>query len=246
MHSKILKMSFLGVRQHWYSASDDEKSSPIVGTYSSIRCKQISLCLIFSFLRMIIYIPGSPGNKYSTPIDITDDRRKRTTSSSDIVNDSIVSNKPDFLEISAQKLAARPLHFAFSRCHTVWEMFESICKYFTDYRGQDLNCDNCRIWLVNSADPTETSRRPKSFPLAKASTGIINSSFNEHGIDSCASTTINLMPIDLKMVGDQQLAHFLADQELSSLCSKELPNHEARCSCTFSFVIECKLAHLHL
>ncbi|KAM7537735.1 hypothetical protein Aperf_G00000077273 [Anoplocephala perfoliata] len=186
---------------------------------------------------------GNPRNENSTSGNVADGLRKRSKLSSNRVNDSAVKTKPEFLEISKQKLSATSVHFAFSRCHTVWEMFESICKYFVDYLGRDLNSDNCRIWLVDSVNPTESSTSLKSRPPTKTVNSNVNERSNKssnENISSCTSKKIKLMPIDLRMVGDQQLARFLADQEPSSPYSSELLNCATRCSHTFNIAIECR------
>lgn len=155
--------------------------------------------------------------------------------------------------ISTQKLAAKSLRFAFSRCHTVSEVFEAICKYYVDYHGCDLDSENCRMWLVVSPDPLEISTRSRNRAISKMSTSVGNSSHSEYATDTTNESTgcfsskrLSLMPIDLKIVGDQQLARYLADQEMSSYCSGQLLNPKARCSRTFDFIIECRLILLGL
>ncbi|KAM3177682.1 hypothetical protein ACTXT7_004064 [Hymenolepis weldensis] len=192
---------------------------------------------------------GSVRHKQPKSLDSTVYVRKRSASSITLLTDTTVGNNSGFLVISTQKLIAKSLRFAFSRCHTVSEVFEAICKYYADYRGCDLDSENCRMWLVISPDPSEIFTRSRNHTISKMSTTVGNSSHTEYATDTTnesigcfSSKRLTLMPIDLKIVGDQQLARYLADQEMSFYCSRQLLNPEARCSRTFDFIIECRLA----
>ncbi|VDL42470.1 unnamed protein product [Hymenolepis diminuta] len=191
---------------------------------------------------------GNVRHRYPKSSDPTVYVRKRSASLVASLTDATLNNNPDFLVISTQKLASKSLRFAFSRCHTVSEVFEAICKYYVDYRGCDLDSENCRMWLVVSSDPSEISTRSRNRAISKTSTNVGNSSHSEYAADTTNESTgcfgskrLTLMPIDLKTVGDQQLARYLADLENSS---GRLLNPKVRCSRTFDFIIECRIQFL--
>nr|CDS27414.1 ubiquitin carboxyl terminal hydrolase 4 [Hymenolepis microstoma] len=190
---------------------------------------------------------GSPRLKSPTSTNSTVGLRKRSASSLGLLTDTAVSSSLDYVEISTQKLAAKSLRFAFSRCHTLSEVFKTICKYYVDYRGRDLNSDNARMWLAISPVFSEIPTRSRTSTTTKMGTSVGNGSFSGYTTDAtnesvggCSSKRLALIPIDLKIVGDQNLARYLADQETLSHWVKQLLNPEARCSRIFDFVIECR------
>uniref|UniRef100_A0A0R3TY73 SH2 domain-containing protein n=1 Tax=Rodentolepis nana TaxID=102285 RepID=A0A0R3TY73_RODNA len=171
---------------------------------------------------------GSPRLKSPMSADSTTGQRRRSASSLGLLTDTTVSSSSDYLEISTQKLAAKPLRFSFSRCHTLTEVFETICKYYVDYYGRDLNSDNTRMWFVISSIFSETPTRSRTSTTAKTGTSMSNGSLSGYTTDATNDSVggssgkrLTVIPIDLKVVGDQQLARYLADQETLSHCEKD-------------------------
>ena len=142
------------------------------------------------------------------------------------------------------------LRFAFSRCHTVSEVCSVISKKFFNYQNSDLTSDNYRVWYVSPFElPDAVAMSHQKSRLGHYTrTGANNCTpENDTDVQNTSSSPIKrlfLIPIDLKLVGNQPLARFLVEQGPSVQHCKELSDPWDRCSRSFEFVIEGQVQYL--
>ena len=170
-------------------------------------------------------------------------QRIRSVSMSSTFNASELIGSSNYLQVLPNKVSSKMLRFSFSRCHTISEMCTAISKRFFNYRNCDLSSTNYRVWYVS---PTTMLRQKSSHGqntiTPENGNDSRNNNDNNNNNGSSPVKRLFLIPIDLKSVGDQQLARFLAEHESFQQC-KELFDPWDRCSRSFEFVIEGMFSH---